>query len=223
MRQLRQRSTGWRSIICTAAATVALASAAAPMATANPLSPIWTGAYVGVHGGANWADVDTRNFGSFDSSQATFGGHIGYNFAFAGLVLGVEADASPMGSKLGFSTVSGGTASMDTDWAGSLRARAGITLGPALLYATAGWAWSKFSLIERSGSGTEFKSSGTYDGVVYGIGAEAYVVPAVSLRIEALRYDYGQQDVSVGGGVAALKSIDRDDTVVRAGVTLHFR
>jgi len=57
---------------------------------------------------------------------------------------------------------------------------------------------------------------------VYGIGAETYVMPNLSLRLEALRYDYGSEDLSIGGAAAALQEIDPSDTVVRAGVTFHL-
>ena len=98
-----------------------------------------------------------------------------------------------------------------------------ITVGPALLYATAGWAWTGVSTVERAAVGTSLKSSGTFDGVVYGIGAEAYVFPPVSIRFEALRYDYSTERLSVPGGIVTLSSVDRGDTVLRAAVTLHFR
>src|SRR5262249_50272171 len=96
-------------------------------------------------------------------------------------------------------------------------------IGPVLLYATAGWAWTGISTVQRTAAGTGVSSSGTVDGVVYGIGAEAYILPPVSIRFEALRYDYGTEKLSVASGVTALSSIDRGDTVVRAGVTLHFK
>lgn len=205
------------------AAPLLFTMALAPATAANPLAPIWTGAYIGVHGGAVWADIDTNSFGSFDTTRASFGGHIGYNIALGGLIVGVEADAMHAGSSLSFATTGGGTGRVDSDWSGTLRGRVGVTIGPALVYATAGWAWAGLSVTERTAGGTQFKASGTFDGAVYGVGAEAYVLPAVSVRLEALRYDYDAERLSFGSGLATLRDLDHTDTVVRAGVTLHFK
>jgi hypothetical protein len=49
----------------------------------------------------------------------------------------------------------------------------------------------------REPAGTNVKSTGTFDGVVYGIGAETYILPPLSLRLELLRYDYGTDRLSV--------------------------
>ena len=138
-------------------------------------------------------------------------------------MVGAEADAAYAHSSAGFATTGGGTLNIDTTWNGSVRGRAGVTIGPALFYATAGWAWTGVSTLERTSGGTSLKSNGAYDGVVYGLGAEAYLLPPVSFRFEALRYDYGSNHLSLSGGAASLMSVDRSDTVVRAGVTLHSK
>jgi outer membrane immunogenic protein len=169
------------------------------------------------------ADLNTQQFGSFDTTRAAFGGHVGYNLALGIVVVGVEADATYANSSIGFATTGGGGASVDSTWNGSVRGRGGITVGPALLYVTAGWGWTGISTVERLAAGSSLQSSGTLNGVVYGLGAETYVLPAVSLRLEVMRYDYGTDHLSVSSGVASLSSVDRGDTVVRAGVTLHFK
>ena len=192
-------------------------------AAADILGTSWTGAYIGAQVGMSRTDFDTQQFGTFDTTRAAFGGHVGYNIGLGIVVVGVEADAMYANSKIGFSTAGGGAVDVNSNWNGSVRARGGITVGPALLYATAGWAWTGVSTVERTAVGTSLKSSGTFDGVVYGIGAEAYVLPPVSIRFEALRYDYGTERLSVPGGIVTLSSVDRGDTVLRAAVTVHFR
>ena len=183
----------------------------------------WTGAYIGAQAGASRADLNAQQLGDFDTTRAAFGGHIGYNLGLGMVVVGVEADATYANSSIGFTIAGGGALELDSKWNGSVRGRAGITVGPALLYATAGWGWTGISTVERTAAGTSLKSNGTFDGVVYGLGAEAYLLPPLSLRLEVLRYDYGTEHLSVAGGVASLVSVDRGDTVVRAGVTLHFK
>lgn len=97
-----------------------------------------------------------------------------------------------------------------------------MNVGPALLYATAGIAWSERSIVETTAAGTSGSNSQLLTGVVYGIGAETFVMPNMSVRLEALHYDYGSQDISIAGAAAAVKEIDPSDTVVRAGVTFHL-
>jgi opacity protein-like surface antigen len=97
-----------------------------------------------------------------------------------------------------------------------------MPIGPALLYATAGYAWTETSLSERTAAGTTHAANHTFGGVVYGIGAEAYVLPNLSLRLEALRYDYSADKLSISGAANSIQEIDPSDTVVRAGVTFHL-
>ncbi len=214
---------------CSMRAAIALAFAAIPAVIliptnvqANPLSPIWTGAYIGAHGGAVWSDLDVTDFGNINTSALTGGGHAGFNLGFGALVAGVEGDISANGSDLGFSTANGGTASLSSDWTGTIRGRVGLPVGPALLYATAGFAWTGTTLTEKSSAGLSASSSHTFGGVVYGVGAESYVLPNMSLRLEALRYDYGSDNLSITGAKNALQEFDPSETVVRAGVTFHL-
>lgn len=202
--------------------TVLLAPLTITAARADFLAPIWNGAYVGFHGGTKWADIDTDFSSKFSATDVTGGGHIGYNLSLAGVLVGIEADANLDNTKFGFSPAAGGTGSFESDWSGSIRGRIGIPIGPALLYATAGYAWTEATLNEASSSGGSFSSSHTFNGVVYGLGAEAFVLPNLSLRLEALRYDYSSDDISISGAQNALQEFDPSDTVVRAGVTFHL-
>ena len=192
-------------------------------AKADVLSPIWTGVYAGVHGGANWSDVDFSNLGSASSTAFMGGGHIGMNMNFGNLIAGVEGDWDYDDSSYGYLVVpSGTTGHLDVDWTATLRGRLGMNVGPALLYATAGIAWSERSVIETTAGGISGSNSQLLTGVVYGVGAETFVMPNLSLRLEALHYDYGSEDISISGAAAAIKEIEPSDTVVRAGVTFHL-
>jgi outer membrane immunogenic protein len=210
------------------ASALALCSAAlispltATTARADMLAPIWTGAYVGFQGGAKWSDVDTDFSSTLSATDITGGGHAGYNFGFGGIVLGIEADASLDSSSFGFSPAGGGSGTFETDWSGTIRGRIGMPVGPALLYATAGYAWTDATIAEKSVTGGSFSSSHTFDGVVYGVGAETYVLPNMSVRLEALRFDYGADQLSLSGAQNVVEEFDPSETVVRAGVTFHL-
>jgi outer membrane immunogenic protein len=206
-----------RLVSCALLPLIAIAGPAA----ANPLAPIWTGIYGGVHGGARWGDVDTSSFGSISDTAADYGVHAGYSVTLGSFLVGVEGDASFDGADF---DVSGalGNGSLTTDWSGTIRGRAGVLIGPALLYATAGYAWTSTSLSGTDSTGAKFGGDQDFTGVVYGIGAESYVLPNISVRLEALRYDYGAEKLSFDGAGNTLTNVDPDDTVVRAGVTFHL-
>lgn len=187
----------------------------------NPLAPIWTGVYVGFQGGMNWSDLDT-SFNSFNTSAVSGGGHVGFNLGLGPVVVGIEADATLDDVSFAYSTAGGGSQNFDTDWSGTLRGRIGIPIGPALFYATAGYAWTDVSISGQSGGGTSFSGDHRFDGVVYGIGAEAYVFPNMSVRLEALRFDYSSDRLSFSGATGGAEEFDPSDTVVRAGITFHL-
>lgn len=209
--------------VAAAAAFSAFAVLASPAtARADMFAPIWNGAYIGFHGGGTWSDVDFTNIGTADSSDLTGGGHAGFNMSFGSLIAGIEGDVNYDGSSFGYLLGDGTLGSLDVDWSGSVRGRIGTNVGPALLYATAGFAWKEMSLVETSLAGVSASSSETFTGVVYGVGAETFVMPNLSLRLEALHYDYGSEKLSIGGAVDAIQEIDPSETVVRAGVTFHL-
>ena len=209
--------------IATAIAIIPLSILPAANAHAdNMLAPIWSGVYLGFHGGAKWADINTDFSSGISTTNATGGGHAGVNFGLGAVVVGLEGDANYDGSDFSFSTAGGGTGSLSTDWSGTIRGRVGMPIGPALLYATAGYAWTETSLSERTAAGTNHSANHTFSGVVYGIGAEAYVLPNLSLRLEALRYDYSADKLTISGAANSIQEIDPSDTVVRAGVTFHL-
>src|SRR5919107_723901 len=142
----------------------------APMIAAVPVFT-WTGFYVGVNAGYGWQNNDNNSSifvpaGTFVTAPAasgtiTFaddegegfvgGGQIGYNYQFGSFVLGVQADrqgaalgggGGPAFGRAGFpaSFVPAGTAG-GIDWFGTVRARAGVAFGQALVYATGGFAF----------------------------------------------------------------------------------
>jgi outer membrane immunogenic protein len=140
---------------------------------------LWTGFYVGIHGGYAWAEASgryERDFGdgpvagfdathSIDAEGWLAGGQIGFNKQYGKAVLGIEVDGSwtdinHTGSfNLPLANLPGGLdveidASLDA--LGTVRGRLGFLASPALLvYATGGLAIGKTSadLTIRRGGG----------------------------------------------------------------------
>ena len=170
----------------------------------------------------NWRDVDFTSLQNGEHEGAQFGVHGGYNLGLGVVVLGIEGDASYDGAGLDFSTLNGGTAELSVDWAGSVRGRVGLPLGPFMAYATAGWAWAETKLIERTTSGATTTSEATISGPVYGLGVEAFIVPGISARAEFLNYDYGSENFNFQDVTTGLQELDTSDKVFRVGVSIHL-
>jgi outer membrane immunogenic protein len=191
-------------------------------ARADILAPIWTGAYIGFHGGAKWSDINTDFSSSLSATDWTGGGHAGYNLGLGAVIVGVEADANLDNSKFSYTpSIGGGSGAFRSDWSGTVRGRIGVPVGPAFLYATAGYAWTDATLTEKTVKNVSFSQSASFNGVVYGVGAETYVLPNMSLRLEALRFDYSSDKLSISDA-KLLEEFDPSETVVRAGVTFHL-
>lgn len=191
-------------------------------AAAGPLSPIWTGVYAGFHGGADWTDVDSSSGLSFSSNSATFGGHLGLNISLGMVVVGVEADVGISSAEFGMGSVGpGSTLTGEVNAFGTARGRLGIPVGPALFYATAGYAWTDVD-VTLTQAGASASRATAFQGIVYGVGAEMMVLPSISLRLEALRYDYGSSRLDLGSLGRSVDEFDPSTTVVRAGVSFRF-
>ncbi len=195
---------------------------AEPATARGLLTPIWTGIYAGIHGGADWTDVDTSAGLSFSSDSVTFGGHVGLNFSLGLVVVGVEADLGINSAEFGIGLVGpGATLNGAVSAYGTARARLGVPVGPALFYATAGYAWSDVE-ITITQAGVQASRATAFEGIVYGIGAEVMVLPSISVRLEALRYDYGSAHLDLGSLGRSVDEFDPSATVVRAGVSIRL-
>ncbi len=188
----------------------------------SPLAPVWSGVYAGVHGGGNWHDITTSNGGSLSEQSVGFGGHLGLNLGLGLVVIGVEAD-------VGIDTASGHNAlplpgfvtGAEVNASGTLRGRLGIPVGPVLFYATAGYAWTDLEITVGTAAGSASRSA-SFDGIVYGGGAEVAVLPRLALRIEALHFDYSESTLDLGALGRSIDSFDPSTTVVRAGISFRL-
>ncbi|MER9433327.1 outer membrane protein [Mesorhizobium sp. M0618] len=165
-----------------------------------PVAYDWTGAYVGAQIGYGWGDVDSHDseIGSGFSdwsdswkSNGVLGGiHLGYNQAFDSYVLGVEGDIEGSGASGSVDSVFAGTIKTKIDVQGSLRARLGYAMGPALLYATGGLAVAHFHTNYDDGATTD-STSNTKAGWTVGAGVEYAFSPKWTTRVEYRYSDFG--------------------------------
>ena len=128
------------------------------------ITSVWTGAYMGVHGGVaalRSTTYDLDGFGPFvffaagtgsvtqNRTSGLAGGHVGYNWQSRRLVYGVEADIAgafggnadvTLNQDLFGGTIFQQTYSTELKWLSTFRGRAGLELDGTLAYVTAGLA-----------------------------------------------------------------------------------
>lgn len=160
-----------------------------------------TGPYAGLVVGYSTSQI-TGDLSHIATDGMQLGGLAGFTFHAGGLVWGAEGDISWQNAKL-----SGAGIKTSGDWLGTARVRAGVPIGPALLYGTAGAA---------------FKDSfdGFTVGAVGGGGVDLQMTNTMLLRIEALHYMYPDAKISIDN-LDAVK-LGTSDTTVRAAVIFNL-
>jgi outer membrane immunogenic protein len=172
---------------------------------------MWTGLYVGLNAG----HYSSRDFTGEDSvfsyngvalehlhsrtSGFTGGGQIGYNYQMGHFVVGIEADFNYVDLSRTKTFLSGAmTEDISGNFIGTLRPRVGVAFGPALLYATGGFAYGSVDTTITGNTANTLSASNTgmRVGWAAGAGAEYALNRNLSLRLEYLHTDLGRADLS---------------------------
>ncbi len=140
--------------------------------------------------------------GTLKPSGATGGGQIGYNQQIGQWLLGVEADINAIdadtrrvGGRIPTTSIRGFSQAADLSWMATLRARMGLAVDRALIYATGGVAlggWDANMHMTSGGVDAVFHNSSTEGGWVVGGGLEYALSPKWTLKAEYLFADFGQ-------------------------------
>jgi outer membrane immunogenic protein len=214
--------------------------------TQAPALFTWAGPYAGLNAGWGFGKVTdpyvTRIMGSIKTSGALGGLQVGYNHQAGDFVLGVEADyamanvkgeisASGTLALGGFSLSGKATIESALKSFGTIRARAGVTMNSALIYATGGYAYGRnkvtgsmsgtetVSGTSRAAAGTE-SSSKTMSGWTLGAGVEYAITSNLSGKLEYLYADLGK--ATFFNGTLSQDEISVKVSVIRAGVNYRF-
>lgn len=156
-------------------------------------------------------DIDLAGQGAFVGAFAGFGG------VTNGVYMGVEGDFQISDVTAGFSDADVSVRG-SSDYLASIRARVGLPLGPALLYATAGPAVTKSKITATDGVDTI--SDGKLSvGLAVGAGIEAELTPTVLVRVEGLHYRFPSETYDMDGSSVR---VDQSETVIRAGVAFKL-
>jgi outer membrane immunogenic protein len=220
---------------------------AAPV-TAGPISPGWSGSYVGISGGgvASFQGDNIQYFApasGFSAATPGFvpeggfvGGLIGYNWQRDHLLFGIEADlqATGMSDKyFGAYASNSGPVGIEArqfvDYFGTVRGRLGYVLGHTLIYATGGLAFGGVRdrlVLSNAGFGSDtLRKNTTMTGFALGAGAEHHFSPAWSAKLEYQYIDLGSQKLSglsTGGLLINTDALDTTFHTFRLGLSYHF-
>ena len=179
----------------------------------------WSGLYLGANIGGGFGGTDLDGFGNAELDTSGFEGGLlgGYNFQVGNVVAGFETDIS--WTAIDGNEISSGTAfSANHDWMSSFRVRLGYAMDKWMIYGTAGLALTSFDL-DALGSGSQISSSETLTGYAIGAGAEYALTNNISLKGEALYYDFEENRFPASGSNV---TVEPDIFSVRAGITYRF-
>lgn len=188
--------------------------------------PLWQGLYWGLSGGYGWGDSN-GSFDSADSASTDPEGYlasatVGYNMLLgSGILVGVEGDLGVMDISADDKDVDSGIYRTSFGpWWGTLRGRAGIALGPLLLYGTGGLAFASLDEVSLDLGDEKASDSELRAGWVAGGGVEFAFSQSVSAKVEYLHMDFGSTDGLTYTGDSY--SFDNKVDVVRAGLNFRF-
>ena len=225
---------------------------AADLPIGVPVSPpgilvptTWAGPYVGLNLGGRWLidQVSTTNLPTGASSSGTLnapgvigGLQAGYNWQFANVVAGIEADANVLGGPVASRNVAGVALTNAVRPPGFLltvRPRLGWAFDHrTLVYATAGYAFETVQVVDTvnvnlGGPGGPVPTSnvtGRQSGWAAGAGLEYAFSRGASAKIEYLYLGLG----SINSTLLPLAALNPNvthklsDNIVRAGVNFHL-
>ncbi|MEO1694957.1 MAG: outer membrane beta-barrel protein [Pseudomonadota bacterium] len=231
----KRQATKRRAVLVCAAFAVFALSASQAQACLSLLSP-WSGAHFGGGLGATYSDVDmtdavvtaanNRNEFSLDDENVVGFVQAGFDITCGNLVFGVAADATLLGHdhSADFGTLS---YRAEAEWVATLRGRAGFSVLNALVYGTAGVAFTDVSVAVADITGAtrvEETSDDLLTGYVYGAGVEVAVLPAVTVNLDVQQYlfDTTFDYTRLSGGPSRIAA-DVNFTTVRLGVSLRLK
>jgi outer membrane immunogenic protein len=200
------------------------------------IAPIfnWSGVFVGAQIGYGWGNTNARFFdngglfvpassGSYNINGVTGGVHLGYNFQFNNIVLGVVTDIEASNIRGTGVFPNGDDYRTRINWQGSTRARLGVAIDRFHVYATGGVAYAgiNYSAFD-AGTLTRIGNTSTRVGYTVGAGAEYAFTPNWVASLEYRYTDFGSRNVNLNPVFAGSTSFKTHTHTVRAGVSYLF-
>lgn len=213
------------------AGLLAASSAFAAPAMAQDVNPNFTGPRIGVVGGYDAVRPGSDEDSDIDGDDQTvdgflYGVELGYDFAFSGALIGVEAELSD-------STGEVEANSTDPEYFGYGRVapgrdiyvglRAGILATPTtLVYAKGGYTNARLNLVATDGD-VDYDENFELEGYRLGAGVEKAIGTNTFAKLEYRYSNYSSADFQFGDGATTDSfDVDTDRHQVVAGVGMRF-
>lgn len=213
-----------------AAALVASSALAAP-AFAQEVNPVFTGPRIAVLGGYDGIQPGSSEDADIDGVDQTVDGFLygveaGYDFAFGGALVGVEAELSDSSGKVETNRVDPNTFGFGEVSTGRdiyLGLRAGVLATPStLVYAKGGYTNARLNVLGGDGT-TVLDENFELDGWRIGAGAEQAIGTNAFAKLEYRYSNYSNANFEFDDGANTSDfGIDTDRHQVVAGVGLRF-
>jgi outer membrane immunogenic protein len=180
---------------------------------------------------------------SLSTDGFTIGGHVGGNMQFGVFVAGIEADIAYTdigrtrviaggGPGTGFSARTT-TVSSDMDFFGTVRGRIGLGFDRFLVYGTGGLAYAGVNTRGSIRSDVVPAAFGIYEGdfgddirvgYAVGVGAEYAFTNNLTVGVEYLYYDLGDENVTLtnAGGFTAPVRFEHTGDIIRGRLSFKF-
>lgn len=214
-----------------AAALVASTAFAAPAFAQDQVNPVFTGPRIAVLGGYDGIRPGSSEDSDIEGDDQTvdgflYGGEIGYDFAFGGALVGVEAELTDSTGKVE-------ARSTDPDFFGFGRvstgrdiyvgARAGILATPSTLaYVKGGYTNARLNVLASDGE-NELDTNFELDGWRLGAGVEQAIGRNAFAKVEYRYSNYESANFEYPDGATTSNfDIDTDRHQVVAGVGIRF-
>lgn len=186
------------------------------------------GAYVGLHLGPMWggADYSEPNWPIYDRDadmDGFSGGFLaGYNFQTRDLVYGIEVDLSftDFSASADKSAPYNNYSAFDLNLNGHARARLGVMADKTLFYVAGGLAMANLKVDDVDPGWGDDKS--THLGWTLGAGVERIINDRLSVRLEYLYDDYGNEEYRLRGDDFYDSEVELSAHTMRAAISYRF-
>ena len=233
------------AVVCALLCAVDVACAAdLPVAPAPYIPPPapppvynWSGFYIGVNGGATFANLSETltivggplaggsGTGTSSGNSVLGGGQVGFNWQVDRAVFGIEGDFDGSALNAKNNPNSGISSTIKWPWMATIRGRVGAAFDRVLIYGTAGAAFTDASAsITAPGLGTLFNASQVDSGWTAGAGVENAFAPNWIARAEYLYVDtqLSLSGALVGSGGTLSYSGPLKQNIIRVGINYKF-
>ena len=194
---------------------------------------MWSGLYVGVHESGAWGESEWRYPNGSTTSPgfetgAMFGGHIGYQQQWYGLVAGIDVSYSGVPNVEASAWCPGHVGVCENAVEGLLliNGRLGYAIDRILFYGTGGYARAKLAVqTDFDDPMLNLSDDRRVSGWNVGGGAEYLVTPNVVLGLEYLHVDLDNESFALrnaAGTFAQNINVDAEFDIVRARFTVKL-